>query len=310
MKLNFIHRLVFLTAWMVMGPAVSGDMNAFFPEAGTLEGWTQQEKPKHYQSQNLYEYIDGEAELYLSYDFRELAAAGYFKGSPADTFITVDCYDMGDPLNAFGLYSNYRYPGYAYERIGTEGFVSDFGLTFVMGRYFVEIKSSDTSETCRRAARKISQIISGRIPDRAEFPPQVYMMPASGQSSKTLKYFARDMLNQAFLPEGFEAKYAVGDGEATGFAVLFKTAKEAEEGLKKLKAFFLESGALPQTTTAPPENALTFKTPYHGFTLLALNGKVLYGVQDLAFPEKGFPLITTLKQSAQKLTNSEGHGAD
>jgi hypothetical protein len=311
MRRKEMRVVIILITLLFRSGAFSRELDAFFPEARLLAGWSRQEKPKHFQSQNLYEYIDGEAELYLSYDFKELSTSTYFKGSPEDTFITVDCYDMGTLLNAFGLYASYRYPGYVYEKIGTEGFLSDFGLTFFKGRYVVEIKTSDVSEICRDTALRLSRIISGRIPDGDGFPLQAALMPEARQVPYSLKYFAKDMLNQAFLQEGLEAKYNVGDEEATGFAVLFKRERDAGEGLKKLKQFFVESGADPVSHAFPAETAFAFKTPYHGFTLLELNGKIICGVQDLSSPENGLELMAALKKSTMlKGSDSEGHGTD
>jgi hypothetical protein len=312
--MNFRKRpfqTVLFLALLLKGDVLPEGMDAFFAGSGFVSGWTIREKPRRYRPENLYEYIDGEAELYLSYDFKELSTVTYAKGSPDDTFMTVDCYDMGSPLNAFGLYASYRYPGYAYDKIGAEGFASDYGLTFFKGRYVVEIKTSDASATCRTAARKLSQIMSEAIPEPPDFPGRTGLMPPANQVPHTLKYFARDMLNQAFLKEGFEAKYDVGDGEATGWIVFFEKENDAAEGFAKLKDFYMQSGSVPVPPAAKTEFALAVKTPYHGYALIEMNGAVLCGVQDLSAPEKGGELMALLKEwtSPQK-PEAEGHGSD
>ncbi|HEX9933932.1 MAG TPA: DUF6599 family protein, partial [bacterium] len=115
--------MVFLLLAAV-GTAMADNLDALFPQKELEPGWMPQGQPVHYMPDNLYEYIDGEAELYLSYGFKELAALVYYAGSPEDTFVTVDVYDMDKPLDAFGLYSNLRFPDYTYETMGTEGFSS------------------------------------------------------------------------------------------------------------------------------------------------------------------------------------------
>src|SRR4030042_4975524 len=91
----------------VCDPGLKG-LDQLFPGPGFEKGWSWQGVPRHFTVQNLYEYIDGEAELYYAYGFRELATLTYFWKNPEDTFFTVNVYDMGDSLNAFGIYSNYR----------------------------------------------------------------------------------------------------------------------------------------------------------------------------------------------------------
>jgi len=266
-------------------------LDQLFPGAGFTKGWSWQGKPKHFLPNNLYEYIDGEAELYLSYNFKELASLTYFWGAPEDTFFTVDIYDMGTSENAFGLYSSYRYPGYQYEKIGTEAFVSDFGLKCLKGQYVIEIKSSDESEKCRQAIRTVVVQIVDRITAPPVFPSVVSFLPESNQVPQTLRYYAKEMLNQAFLPQGVEAKYKLGNEEATGFTILFSDAASAEEGLKKLRTFYQESSGQFLTTALPQPIVFAVKTQYHGITILSVHGNVLNGVQDLSSPEKGFELI-------------------
>jgi hypothetical protein len=302
MSRNWIYA-AFAVAVIAACDTAKPGMDQLFPGAGFEKGWSWQGKPKHYLPQNLYEYIDGEAELYLSYDFKELASLTYFWGSPADTFFTVDIYDMGTPVNAFGLYSSFRYPGYQYEKIGTEGFVSEFGLKFLKGRYVVEIKSSDESGKCRKAVRTVAGTLAERIPDPAVFPEVVSLLPSENQIPATLRYTAKEMLNQSFLPEGLEAKYRIGDEEDTGFVILFTDSASSREGLMKLVAFYRESGYKPVSGKLPGVIASAVRTPYHGCTLLALAGTSIVGIQDLTAPEKGYALIQEMVRAVSLKTH-------
>ena len=274
-------------------PSTKG-LDLLFPGPGFEKGWSWQNKPKHYVPENLYEYINGEAELYLSYHFKELATLTYFWGSPEDTFVTVDIYDMGTPIDGFGLYSTYRYPGYAFEAIGSEAFGSEFGLKFLKGRYVVDLKGSDESEKVQNAVRVLAARIAERITDPAELPELLRRLPEKNQKPKTLRYIAKEMLNQAFLPQGLEAKYdAVGE-EVTGFVVLFDSTRAAEEGLDRLRTFFQESNIQPVQSRLPAGAAFAVKTPYHGITLLGLAGDRMYGIQDLTKTENGFDLFNDM----------------
>lgn len=284
----FIAFVFFLLSFGLSCEQTKAGLDQLFPGPGFEKGWSWHGKPKHYSPQNLYVYINGEAELYLAYDFKELASLTYFWGSPEDTFITVDIYDMGTPLNAFGLYCSYRYPGYAYEKIGAEAFVSDFGLKFLKDRLVIEIKTSDESEKCRKAGRTIALQIASRIAGPDVFPDIVSMLPEKDQIPYTLKYTAKEMLNQSFLPGGLEAKYKLGNDESTGFVVLFSDQVSAEEGLKKLKAFYKESDAQFLPDMVQPGVLTGMKTRYHGYILMNIQGTVLNGIQDLSSPEKGF----------------------
>ena len=74
-----------------------------------LEGWALSEAPRSYFPETLFEYINGAAESYLSYDFRELVVADLQKKGTEAT-LTAEIYDMADPVNAFGIFGAERYP--------------------------------------------------------------------------------------------------------------------------------------------------------------------------------------------------------
>jgi hypothetical protein len=271
----------------------SKGLDHFFPSSGFQKGWNWEGKPKHYNPQNLYEIIDGEAELYISYGFRELASLIYYRGSPEDTFFVVDIFDMGSPLNAFGLYSGFRHPEYRFEDVGSECFVSDYGIKFYKGRYLVDIKAGEFSEACRKAVWGTAREIAGRM-DAPDTPPALtQMLPAKGQAPHTLRYTQREMLNQGFLPGGLEARYAVEGGDATGFVVVFDSSSAARRGFDELRDYYAVSGGLMKVKV-PGELSFAAKTPYHGVILAFLLGKTVSGVLDLEDASKGQALVRSI----------------
>jgi len=68
-----------------------------------VSGWVLRETPRTFTTENLYEYIDGNADLFLAYGFTH-AAVGDYVPTAGEGWISVDIYDMGAPLHAFGIY--------------------------------------------------------------------------------------------------------------------------------------------------------------------------------------------------------------
>jgi hypothetical protein len=269
-------------------------MDKLFPSPGFEKGWKWEGKPKHYTPQNLYEYIDGEAELYVSYGFKELATLLYFWGSPEDTFFVVDIYNLGNPLNAFGLYSNFRHPEYTFQNIGSEGFVSEYGMKFYKGNYLVDIKVGEFSEKCRRAVWIVAREIARRIKASDRVPAVLDFLPADKQVPHTLRYVQKEILNQGFLPGGIEARYAVDGGEATGFVVVFDSIGQAKQGFEELKRFHSASGGALINAKVPGESAFAIQTHYRGAAMVFLYGRLICGVQDLEQADKGENLINAI----------------
>jgi hypothetical protein len=62
-------------------------------------------EPKSWTPDNMYEHVNGEAELLKRYGAVLLVYASYENDKGA--YLSVDILDMGVPVNAFGLYSLY-----------------------------------------------------------------------------------------------------------------------------------------------------------------------------------------------------------
>ncbi|HDQ44408.1 MAG TPA: hypothetical protein ENN17_02760 [bacterium] len=291
----YSKRICFLASLFIAAvclPVSAEGLDRLFPEPGLVPGWNAQGPPEHYAAETLYEIINGEAELYHAYGFREMAAITYIpEEGDGYTDITVYLYDMDTPENAFGVYSSYRYPDYDFDRIGTEAMVSDYGVKFYQGPYFVDLSFSDASEPIRLAGAEISRAIAEAISAPPDPPAILNLLPAENQVDKTARYAAKEMLNQSFLPSGLEARYRVGDREVTGFVILFDEPDQAAEALGKLGEFYLSSHASTVEADLPGEKGLAVETAYQGILIAAVKGRYLGGVRELNSAEEGIPLL-------------------
>ena len=69
-----------IACWLAMVvPALAAEppIESLLPGPGFADGWAIDGKAKQYTEENLYVYINGEAELYLPYGFQVLASALY-----------------------------------------------------------------------------------------------------------------------------------------------------------------------------------------------------------------------------------------
>lgn len=279
---------------------IEGGLRSLLPNSHIAEWGLSQKGSRQYNRDNLYEYIDGEAELYLTYGFRELLSQVY---AFDDTVLTVDIYDMGSPLNAFGLYSNYRHPDYDYAPIGTEAIVTDYGIRFYRAEIVVDITQSDVSSRIHEAARKIAKSISTKIGGKADPPQLLNHLPVDGRVAKTLRYIPRNMLNQDFLKSGLEARYRLRSGdEVTTFIVIFETAGDAISGIASLEEYFIESGERVVDHPALQEKGFSVQTQYQGGMLVSVVDRYLLGIRDLSSPERGWDLLKRLIVHVRELS--------
>ncbi len=101
---TFIINTVLIIISIIIINGAYADMNA--PDLNlpkTFESWTQSKQIKKIDSQNIFKYMNGAGELYLSYKFDHLQVVEYKKPDQAD--ILVEIYFMDSPEDAFGLLS-------------------------------------------------------------------------------------------------------------------------------------------------------------------------------------------------------------
>jgi hypothetical protein len=273
-------------------PAGSGDVPDPLLAALEKEGWTASESARTFSPDTLYEEIDGEAELYLPYDFRGMtvsilkpeAAAG------AGVELRLERYRHGSPKDAFGIWSQYRYPGQELARLGpSEAIVSDASLDFFRGGTFVRLRVA--SGTMPRATLlALGTRIALALDGPADPPPGIAVLDIPGAISGTFLYQKKAMLGFEPLAPGYEARF--DSGGAAGRAIYVEAAGEGETTLRRLSALPGFSGeGEGKWRAALPQGPLFLARAKGGFV----------GVAGKLTPGQAAPILEALKANAGKI---------
>ena len=102
---------------------------------------------------NLYDYINGGAELYLSYGFNKVINRTYLRPEQPD--IVVDLFDMGTSQNAYGVFSHSMETVDAAYGQGSQ--YSEGLLLFWKDRYYVSIMSYPETTESKKALLALGQ---------------------------------------------------------------------------------------------------------------------------------------------------------
>ncbi|OHD62866.1 MAG: hypothetical protein A2176_06935 [Spirochaetes bacterium RBG_13_51_14] len=149
-----------------------------------INGWKATGERK-YRKRQLYDYIDGGAELYLSYGFNSLASRDYTR--PGQPDITLDCFDMGSSHNAFGVFSQSR------EKIEKDaGQGSEYAsgqMIFWKDRYYVSIMSQKETAESKRAVFALARSVADAIPNEGPLPAILNLLPKGELAPESVRYF-------------------------------------------------------------------------------------------------------------------------
>lgn len=170
--------------------------------------WILAEPPRTFRPANLYEEIDGEAELFLPYDFRDLAVAYLSRKSTPGAQLRIELYRHGSPKDAFGIFSQHRFPGQETVRIGpSEAIVSDASLDFFRGDRFVRIRTT-LSGGPRGDLIDLGRAVSDLLQGTGAPPPETGVLIVPGFLAGTLVYQKRAIFGYEALAPGYEARFS------------------------------------------------------------------------------------------------------
>lgn len=210
-----------------------------------MDGWVLTETPRSYFPETLFEYINGAAESYLSYDFRELVVADLQKKGTEAT-LTAEIYDMGDTVNAFGIFGAERYPENASVGVGELDYLEGEALNFLAGRYYVKLLAFGLDAATGQILREAGTRIARAIGPGSGLPPLVRAFPAEGLVARSEKYIKMNFMGYEFLSNGYVATYRSAGKDLEGFFVDAGSASQAEAALARLTEALTADKQVPE----------------------------------------------------------------
>ena len=242
---------------------LSRELSALLPESGAVQGWSQGAEVRFFGPGNLWEYIDGAAEGYLSYGFQEVVTAEY-SGPDEQSQTVVDIYRMKDPRNAFGIYTQELNPESEIRRVGVEGYIGGTSLNFWSGPFYVKITVFQEREDLKQEMMKFAEFISRKIGTPGSVPSEVEYFPKEDLVPRSIRYLAKDVLGQSYLSEGFEARYRQGSGEFKIVVISLPDSAQGREALAKYREFIASGGQVQQELTTPADGGFAGKDSFYG----------------------------------------------
>jgi hypothetical protein len=241
-------------------------------------GWSISEGPTSYDSETLFEYLNGGAPLYLEYGFKSLHQIRYQLGDDPYASVTLDVYDMGSELGAFGVYRSILPPRPEIMEWGAEGYRSGTVAAAWKGTFYVHAEADDDRPELVEGLDHVMSLAVAAIQGSVALPSILEVFPRDGLREGSERYVAADLFGHAFLPGGFVAGYENDSGEAELFFSEMGSAVEAEEALALLRAHEEQWGEVGADIDGFGEGGFRFTDPGLGPGLAVRSGTYVVGV--------------------------------
>jgi hypothetical protein len=200
-------------------------------------GVTAKRDADFYTSENLYEYMDGGADIFVLYGLHTLLHRD-LRTASAD--ITVDIFDMGSPDTAFGMYAAERSSSGRFLEIGVESYESTGVLNFLQDRYYVKL--TGFGDGADGALEKLARAISARMGSASAPPALLARLPRENRKLRSEQYIPNDVLGHSFLGPAYVAVYTLDGEESKLFVTVAADAADAKQRLKLLAQNFQKTG--------------------------------------------------------------------
>jgi hypothetical protein len=221
------------------------------PGSGAVAGWERSGQVLVYAPDNLFDYMDGQAELFFVYNFEKLVVQEYQRGQEGP--IIVEIYQVANPADAYGLFSFYT-TGEPID-LGSGGAVEPGRLiSFWQERFYVRVFAYREAEQesllalARQVAAGMPESEQGALPELVTRLPQENLVPGSARffhhklSLDNLIWLGdENILNLNEQTNAVLAAYTYGDAGTRLLVVEYPDAAMAEAAHTALTGSGLES---------------------------------------------------------------------
>jgi hypothetical protein len=204
-------------------------------------------KAEMYDTDNLYEKIDGKAPMYQEAGFRQLTTQRYVSGKNSELGLELYQYDMGNTRNAFSVYSRQkRADAVDLNDLGPPafGYVSGNAICISQGKYYIEMIGSSESAELVDGMKSMVKTLAAKLPtSEKDKIVELGYFPNEGTVTGSWKLQLDNAFGFDGLTDTYSALYKAGDKTVSIFFSRRKNAEEAKAVAKNYNDFLITNGA-------------------------------------------------------------------
>lgn len=170
-------------------------------------GWTSDGPDDAYDTESIYGYIDGHAEVYLAYGMKRCVSRRYH-AADGEGEIVVDLFEMASPSDAFGVFSHDR-AGEVVE-VGQGGVFRHGWLSFWDGSWYGSVYSTGGDESSRQAVLDVGAVVAEGLPGGGGVPELVSRLPRDGLDESTVCFLRSPQILNAHVFVGGDDLFGLG----------------------------------------------------------------------------------------------------
>ena len=271
------------------------NMHELLPTHEGLAHLTPVDEPYQFTPSNLWEHINGAAELFIGYDFEELLVAYYVtKDSACD--LTVELYRMKSPLHAFGIFAAERSPDDVEVNVAVQGYKSPNILNFWKNSYYIKLSSFQLNDSAACSLLYLAEHISQKISDDFAIPALFNAFPVANKIRLSERFIPHNFLGHPFLHGGYTVNYALEDKQLKLYLIDLLSLEAAQNAFNKYITFLRENYTLKSI-----KKDINYELLQYEENLVFIFGHFLGGTIGEGGAEHKIELLQELVENVKKL---------
>ena len=194
------------------------------PDCAVAPGYVQTGEARQFDTETLYNYMDGNSEGYFLYGFVRMQGVTCKKGEMS---MVIDVSEFPDDELAYGMFTSNVDARAPRTAVGAAGQVTAAKAIFVKGKYFVEVSiepQGDNAAALEAAARAMEKL----TPGASAVPSQIGLFPTKDLLAGSPRLIPQSVLGLRMLKRGYLGLYSNGR--------LFFVTEESDAAAKALFA--------------------------------------------------------------------------
>jgi len=230
-----------------------------------------------FDSETLSDKIDGKAELYLSSGFVKLSTRRFARKADPKNWLELFIYEMGDPTNAFSVYSSQKRKDSRPVELGVSAYATEDAFFFANGPKYFEIigASKDLADEMTTLARNLME----KEPQYAGQQTESSLFPPESLDDSSISLHMSDVFGFSMLDRVYTASYATESAQVTAFLSKRQSAEEAADLAAAYGRFLVENGGSEAGEIPGTPGSKIYKV-YDTYELVLHKGKFFAGTHE------------------------------
>lgn len=193
MARNFFQQLILIfSAFSILVPSAGAlradfELRKLLPNEQEAGEWKSSGPPQVFKGEDLFTYIDGGAEIYYEYGFRQVLVQDYRNAKGRR--ISLEIFEMASPESAYGMYTFKTHPDGQKVEAGEEAQIADYYLNLRKGNFLLTLTGLEAEKETQQDLIKLAKAVDIKLPPGAGKPRLVSLFPEEGLRETTLKFF-------------------------------------------------------------------------------------------------------------------------